>query len=99
MHVVAAILVPAIFGWVVWCIASPQADVVIRWKARNVRVRGPFPEGKRRALLEFLRNEFADCSRLTIRGIRDCSGGMRWKISGRIAPGDDQRIRNFLRLA
>jgi hypothetical protein len=86
--VVVALVVLAVAFW-------PRSDFVIRVRKGEVDWRGKLPQSQAGGLSEFLLADLGLHDGVTIYGRRE-GGRLRVWSSGRLSPGQLQRVRNYL---
>lgn len=62
----------------------------------GTKVRGAIPTGKIGGIAEFFRRDLQPSGLVMVRGSRKAGSTLEMRITGPIAAGDRQRIRNFL---
>ncbi len=98
METVAALILVAFFGVICWSVLHPPAEFSIHYSRGTVQFKGKFPRSRHAEVEEFLRREFTDQRRITVRAIKARQGGRRIVVRGTVTEGDRQRIRNFFQL-
>lgn len=85
----------AVGGVLAW--RSQAADFTIDSRpGRRVRIHGRIPASKHGAIRSFFANDLNGARAVKVRGSFGPKRGLRLRIAGRVSPGDQQRIRNFL---
>jgi hypothetical protein len=85
----------AIILLVFWVLFSRHADFVIDVRRGQVRCRGKIPLVVQQRLTQFLLDDLAIKNSVRILGVQRGNRMQVW-FRGRISPGEQQRIRNFL---
>jgi len=86
----------ALAGWIIWLVLRPKYAFRIVVDQRGVRHHRGLPKGQQREVLRFLQDEVSLDGRTTICANRQTTGQLRFNFKGRINPGAQQQIRNFL---
>ena len=77
--------------------AGMGAEFVIRrFRGGRVAIRGRIPRARHGAIREFFNRDLAPVRTFAVFGARGPGRIWRLRWLGRVAPGDRQRIRNFL---
>jgi len=97
MQMLVAIIVLIVMGWICWSLLVGPAEYVIRYSRGSVRFKGRFAAARRAEVEEFFEREFPGCGPIVVSAVRTPQRVLRFVIRGKIADGDRQRIRNFLR--
>jgi hypothetical protein len=92
------ILVLALIGWLAWLMFRPRYAVKIVMDSHGVKSHHGLPAAKVTEIVRFLEQEVGIEGRATILGERDRTGVVRVRFRGRLHPGMQQKIRNFLAL-
>ena len=97
MQILAAIILLVVMGGICWSLFVQPAEFVICYARDRVRFKGRFPASRRAEVEEFFKREFSECGTIKVSAVRVPPRALRFVIRGKIAEGDRQRIRNFLR--
>lgn len=97
MQILAAIVLLVVMGGICWSLVVAPAEFVICYSRGRVRCKGKFPASKRAEVEEFFKREFPESGTIKVSAVKVPPRALRFVIRGKIAEGDRQRIRNFLR--
>lgn len=88
-------IVVAVAGGIWWA-ARPRYSLKIMVKRGDVKIHCGVPKARTAAIVEFL-NGLSLQGKAAILGTHDRNGVLRIAVRGRVDPGTQQRIRNYLR--
>jgi len=83
-------------GLIAWLAVKP-GDCVIRTRLGKADIRGKIPVSRRSDVVRYFEQHFAHVPRLRVDiDFPRRSGSLKVRVKGRVSPGEQQMIRNFL---
>jgi hypothetical protein len=86
----------AIGLYVIWLAVRPRYEFQIRTRAGKTQITGRIAEHQRHEIQGYFRDMNLADSSVTISGRRDEQNRLKLRFRGRLGPGEQQMIRNFL---
>ncbi len=87
-----------LLGWIGYWTWSNQNDFRITVAGGVVKFTGRFPPNQRGSATEFLLRDVSPAATIHVIGNWSPRRVLRIRVTGRIPPGDQQRIRNFMKM-
>jgi hypothetical protein len=83
-------------GVIVAALLRPRYDFSIRFSKGRITLKGRIPKSKHAEINEFFDRDFQGKATFSLYGRKSASGQLNLRIRGKLTPGEQQQIRNYL---